>query len=152
MLKLAKLRALNQRGDTIVEVLISIAVVSLILGGAYVTTNNSLQGTRAAQERSDAVKVVESQLEAVKSMAVGNPTALFGAATTGTFCVVNGAPVGVANAGCKVNAKGIATSTQPVFSISITRTNNTFVITNTWNTLKGTQDRIQMTYRVYDNE
>lgn len=150
--KFSALRASNQRGDTIVEVLISIAVVSMILGGAYVTTNNSLQGTRAAQERSDALKVVEGQLEAIKSLAVSNPNSLFGSATTGNFCVANGAVVSSNNAGCRLNAKAVPTTAQPMFTIAVTRTGNTFVIRNTWYTLKGKQDSIQMTYRVYNNE
>ena len=51
-----RLRALSERGDTLVEVLIAIAVVSLILGGAFVTTNKNLQATREAQERGNAQK------------------------------------------------------------------------------------------------
>ena len=158
MLKLSALRVKNQRGDTIVEVLISIAVISLILGGAYVSTNSSLQGTRAAQERSDALKVTESQLEAVKSMALSNPNALFGAPTANgtTFCVSNNAIVSATNAGCKVNAAGTATTAQPAYNIAVTRTTNTttttFVIKTTWDTQKKGKDTVQMTYRVYENE
>ena len=42
----------RQRGDTIVEVLIAIAVIGAVLGGAYVVVNNSANNNQAAQERS----------------------------------------------------------------------------------------------------
>ena len=75
---IGQLAARRQRGDTLVEVLIAIAVVSLILGGAYVTTNRSLYATRAAQERGNALKLAESQIEQLKGIVASNPTAVFG--------------------------------------------------------------------------
>lgn len=46
-----------------VEVLVSMAVVSMILGGAYVTSNKSLLATRDAQEHVQALKLADAQLE-----------------------------------------------------------------------------------------
>jgi len=57
----------NQRGETIVEVLISIAVVSLILTASYALANRSTQATRQSQERSEALKFAEEQLELIKA-------------------------------------------------------------------------------------
>jgi Tfp pilus assembly protein PilV len=53
----------GNRGDTIVEVLIAIALVSLILVGAFVTSNRSLAATRDSQEHSEASQVLQSQIE-----------------------------------------------------------------------------------------
>lgn len=153
MLSLPHLRVRNnERGDTIVEVLISIAVVSLILGGAYVTTNNSLQATRSAEERSDGLKVVESQLESIKGLSVSDPDALY--STTGGFCVSNGVIRASTNAACKVDARGIQTAntTKAAYEISVVRTNSTFVITNNWDALGGGREKLQMTYKVYRND
>jgi prepilin-type N-terminal cleavage/methylation domain-containing protein len=61
------LKRLDQRGDTIIEVLIAIAIGSLILGITYSTMNRSLITGRRAQERSEALKLAESQLERIKS-------------------------------------------------------------------------------------
>jgi len=148
------LRSLGEGGDTIVEVLISIAVISMILGGAYVTTNKSLKGSRAAQERSDALKLVESQVESLKSIAGGtNADAIFGAGTPAKFCVINNTTVVTyTNAGCKVGADGTATTAEPAYNISISRTNgNTFTVTNTWAAIeKNGNDSLQMTYRIYE--
>lgn len=57
----------NQRGDTIVEVMIVVAVLSLILTVSFVTVNRSTQGNRQAQEHSEASKYAESQIELLKT-------------------------------------------------------------------------------------
>ncbi len=59
-------KKLNNRGDTIVEVLIATAVVSMILAGAFVSTNTSSNNTRSAQERGEALKLAETQVELIK--------------------------------------------------------------------------------------
>lgn len=148
------MKRLNQRGDTIVEVLISIAVVSLILGGAYVTTNHSLKASRGAQERTDAVKLVESQIESMKSIAAKTPDALFTTAPS-TFCVTPAqvvVQVVSSNNNCKFSASGAnGNTTEPIYNISATRSGNTFTVTNTWNAIEAdsTTDTVQMSYRMY---
>ncbi len=57
-----------KRGDTIVEVLLAIAIVSAVLAGAYVTTNRSLRVGRDAQEASEALELAEGQIERIKSL------------------------------------------------------------------------------------
>ena len=151
-----RVRKLAERGDTIVEVLISIAVVSLILGGAYVTTNKSLQGTRAAQERSDALKLVEGQLETIKAVAgAGTATSdqLFANGLVQPFCMANQVIVQSSDAKCTMSAKGSPTASQPAYKIEITRPDtNTFVIKATWAAIerKGTNS-LDMTYRIYQH-
>lgn len=143
----------RQRGDTIVEVLIAIAIVSMVLAGAYVTTNRSLQATRAAQERAIALKLGESQIEQIKGLAATNPTVLFGATAPSPFCISSGTglPVAATNAACAVNTSGAPTTQEPVFRISIARTNNDFVLTQTWFNVGGKNtDSLQLRYRVYE--
>lgn len=145
----------RQRGDTIVEVLIAIAVVSLILGGAYVTTNRSLQATRAAEERGNALKLAESQVEQLKGLAKSNPEAIFGSATPLPFCISpnTGQPVAASNADCRLGASGTPTSTQPVFNLSVNRASdgNTFTVTNQWADVSGRiTDNVRLIYRVYE--
>ncbi len=68
-----QLKLRNRRGDTIVEVLIAIAIVSLTLTGAYTSVNRSANATRTAQERAEALKWAETQVEQIKAGAqVGN--------------------------------------------------------------------------------
>jgi Tfp pilus assembly protein PilV len=66
------MKRLMQTGDTIVEVLLAMAVMSLILGGAYSIANRSLIGGRQAQERGEALKFTEAQVEKVKTLAGTN--------------------------------------------------------------------------------
>ena len=142
---------LHQRGDTIVEVLISIAVISLVLGGAYVTTQRSLLASRDAQERGNALKLTEGQLEQLKNIASSsNASTLFGSGTTGTFCVVGGSIVSASNAGCAVDSAGQPTGKEPVYHLSATRSGNTFTVVNTWASLiNSTNDNVQLAYRLY---
>lgn len=53
----------KQAGDTIVEVLIAIAVVSLVLGGAYAIASRSLANSRQAQEHGEALQLANAQIE-----------------------------------------------------------------------------------------
>lgn len=63
-------RKLSQRGDTIVEVLIAIAVASAILGGSYTIANKSSQQIRNAQERTEASKIAAGAVEKLASTIV----------------------------------------------------------------------------------
>jgi type II secretory pathway pseudopilin PulG len=141
----------RERGDTIVEVLITIAVVSLILGGAFVTTNRSLQSVRSAQERSIALKLAESQMERLKSIAATTPASVFGAAAPSTFCISNtNAIISAPSANCGFNSAGAVTSAEPVFKIAITKNGNQFNLTETWFSVSGkATDKLQMKYRIY---
>ncbi|MBP7766916.1 hypothetical protein KA068_00115 [Candidatus Saccharibacteria bacterium] len=61
------MKALNIKGDTIVEVLIAITVMSSILGGAFVSARRSTNATRASQERVEALAVAQGQLERART-------------------------------------------------------------------------------------
>lgn len=77
--------SINSCGDTILEVLVSITVVSLILGASYALANQSTQANRRAQERSEALKYTESQLEQLKAFLSNRSNSL--AAAGNLFCM-----------------------------------------------------------------
>lgn len=143
----------SQKGDTIVEVLIAIAVMTSVLGGAFVMTNRSLQNTRTAQERVNAVKLAESQVELIKNVVATNPDAIFGAGVPAAYCINSaGTVLTSTNAACKVDGAGNATTTQPAFNLSITRSSNTFTVTNSWVSIRGGgNNSVQMKYRAYED-
>ena len=146
---LPKLHLRSERGDTIVEVLISIAIVSLIRGGAYVATNHSLTATRDAQERSDGLKLVESQIEQVKNLASVSPTVIFGTAPS-SYCVSSGAVLPSTDNACKVTAAGVyAAGKVPQYNLAITRSGNVFTVVNSWDGVLGKTAYVQMKYRLY---
>lgn len=144
--------SIKSRGDTMVEVLIAIAVVALVLGGAYVTTNRSLQATRAAEERAVALKLAESQIERVKGLLAADPGSVTGA--TSPFCVSSASnlPVPASDADCAVGANGDPSSAEPVYHLSIAKpTANDFVLTVQWFNVSGQgQDSLQLRYRAYE--
>src|ERR1700733_10377249 len=87
MRRFAQARGNAQRGDTLVEVLAAIVIVATVIGGAYTGSNKSLQSTRSAQERQNALKLSESQIEQLKSQIASDPTKIFGVAVPTKFCL-----------------------------------------------------------------
>jgi len=145
---------LGARGDTVVEVLMSIAVISLVLSGAYVTANRSLQGARLAEERNNALKMAEAQVEQIKYMASLYPDRLFGAGAPASYCLVNSATVASTQATpdpkCKVDSSGTPTTAEPAYTLTITRNVNTFVVTSTWTKFgSNTLNSAELKYRAY---
>ena len=57
----------HQAGDSIIEVLIAMAIVSLILVAAYTISNKNTQSLEANAERVQAQHLVEAQIEALRA-------------------------------------------------------------------------------------
>ena len=112
---LARLR--SERGDTIVEVMIVLAILGLAIGIAYSTANRSLLNARQAQENARATEIAQGQVEALVSLAcpmgyatcpdpndIHSPTyPLFH--RTVAYCIVNNAlpPVDSTNNQCTID-------------------------------------------------
>jgi prepilin-type N-terminal cleavage/methylation domain-containing protein len=60
-------RRMKQRGDTIIEVLLAMVVIGMTLSIGFSIANNALQTGRLAAERSEALKLAETQLEILKA-------------------------------------------------------------------------------------
>jgi type II secretory pathway pseudopilin PulG len=69
-----------------IEVLMSMAILGFALTLAYGMTNRGLAAIRSGQERVEALKVAEQQIERIKAVVISNPAAIY-KATTETFCV-----------------------------------------------------------------
>lgn len=153
-------RQSRQRGDTIVEVLIALAVLGAVLGGAYVVVNRNVRSNQSSQERIQAVKVAESQFERLKIVAANDPSAL----SWTNFCMT---PTNTrANTGqpdCLVDANGVPTTAAPNFRVLIERVawvaipgpgnsqaGSRFRATITWDAFRGTgTDSLNYYYEVY---
>jgi len=135
------MKILNHTGDTIVEVLIAIAIVSVVLGGAYVSANNSLTGTRQAQERGESLKLAEEQIERLSEAKI-NP-AVF---TQTNFCINNTLQLKPdTDPACQQAPQGGV-----VYKTSIARTGNTFTINNSWERAGGGgNEQLSLIYRLY---
>lgn len=145
-----RLKRLGNRGDTIVEVLLAIAVVSAVLGGAYVATNRSLGGVRQSQERGEALKFVEGQLERLKEAAQTDPALpandVF-ITSTNPFCLNNS--LAVQNPGSASCNQGTDSRYHLEIERSLADDTYTFTARATWTRLGGAQDELELIYRTY---
>ena len=146
---LHRLRALNrqQTGDTIVEVLICIAVVSTILAGAFVVSNRSSVAVRTSEEHAQALQYLQGQIEQLRADAA---TKLYVDPSFSTpFCYkTDGSIVAATDPGCKqgqdnryvltIERNGAPIGTQKTAS---------FKATVTWESLSGGSNQEHLFYR-----
>jgi prepilin-type N-terminal cleavage/methylation domain-containing protein len=119
--------AMNQRGDTIIEVLIAIAIVSLVLTTAYAITNKNTQAIQANEERLQAQRLVESQIELLSTKS---------ASLTSSYTCFDAS--GVPNSANACVRSGIAGS-GATYTISVTQNpvNSVYTVKATWASLTG---------------
>lgn len=83
-------------GDTIIEVLIALSILSFALTTAYSTVNRSMQSARNSQEHSEALQYLNSQVELARAAATN--LGLYG---PGSFCMdATATRVLLSNAAC----------------------------------------------------
>jgi type II secretory pathway pseudopilin PulG len=157
----------NSRGDTIVEVLIAMAVASAILGSSFLVVNRTLKNSRQAQEHSEVLKIAQSQLEQLKAYA-GDPThaaALNSVLSTNKpFCMVDGSPVNFSAAAISntlpqieaaypVGCKQLGTVDYRTGIIYEPGTaspyDDVYVAQVDWPGATGGQDKVSLSYRIY---
>lgn len=132
---------LNHRGDTIIEVLLAIAVVSFALGGAYVSSNRSLNASRQAEERVEALKLAEGQLERVKLLSKVYANGMHDGDSV--FCIDNG------------NAKTTAPCNDSTLGVNYQLTINRsaahiFTVTARWDRAGGNgQEELVLSYKLH---
>ncbi len=90
--------ARNTKGDTIIEVIICLAVIAGLLTTTFVTANRHTQSVRQSQERSEALQYVRGQIEILKKHAAKVPTPDL----TGVYCLV-------------IDAGGVISKSSPTF-------------------------------------
>ena len=157
----------NQKGDTIVEVLISIVIIALILTGAYETANASLKSIIDSQERTQALGYAQDQVEDLRTEAAiffdgGTANSQYSIPTPGdVFCFNSTAtPVGYTTTGAvpascqqttggttytaQIESQGKTSPTDPSI------TTYTFRINISWPSISvnATTDQINIYYRV----
>jgi type II secretory pathway pseudopilin PulG len=76
----------RQAGDTIVEVLIAMAVIAMILAGAFVVTSRSTHAVRDSEEHAQALELLQGEVERVRSQAMSSTSAVYG---PNIFCIDN---------------------------------------------------------------
>lgn len=157
------MRKLQQTGDTIVEVLIVMAVISLVLVVSFVTSNRSLKSVQDAQEHTNAQQLVASQIEQLRTLAASATDDEHNVFTYASgFCVYNNNSSGssvltlasaATSPNCRVDSGGKPTTAQPEYNVKITRSCSTgclFTVTADWpSILDSSTGNVTMYYRLY---
>lgn len=158
-------KKLTAAGDTIVEVIIVLAVLGLALGISYATANRSLIGVRQAQENSQATALLQAQVEKLRALActtgIGNCSNASGAniyqpggikfcvtGTSGNYLVIQSSNAAYA-ADCQ--------NQDSLYDIAIVYVPNSnvpqggsFTLTATWPDIAGQgTDTVTLSYRLY---
>lgn len=141
-------------GDTIVEVMIAMAILGLVLGTSYATAAQSLQVGRRAQERTEATKLVEAQLEQLKFYSKDAAMNIFNtAAGARQFCIKNGTKHLIAGsfddhvsypAECKDGLYSVGVQYDPA-------ANDTFIVQARWDRLGNlaVTENVLVRYRMH---
>lgn len=153
------MKRLTQTGDTIVEVLIALVIVSTIMGGAYLSSNSSLTNSRQSQERGEALKYVETHLERLRANAATDN----GIFSEEKFCFdTNGTVTSLSKLPAATAADDdFSTAEYPTacnyggipYHLSVVQdnTNNVFVVRARWDSANGKErDEVKILYRVDD--
>lgn len=140
MQKFIKLR---NRGDTIIEVMIVLAVLGLAIGIAYATANRSLLNARQAQENAQATALAQSQVEALRPLADSTTQNIF---QSGPYCISQNPPYTVQT------GSNCSRGTIP-YTIAITYTSSptdTFTVKVNWPGVMGEgDDTVTLVYRLH---
>lgn len=95
----------SEAGDTIVEVMIVVAILGLAFSSSYAIANTSVIKTRNSQEHSEALQYLNSQVELLRN---ASPDAVTAVKTLGQFCmnITTGLPVLLPNGACAQGTDG----------------------------------------------
>ena len=126
-----------QAGDTIVEVMIAIVVISTVLAGAFLVSRTSLKNVRDSEEHSQALKLAQGQVELLRQAAGRVPN---GSSFPASFCL-NGSGTVQTGAACTT---GLYTLSVKSFSAVA----NTYQVTAKWASISGGTGQVQIAYRV----
>ncbi|HEY5442286.1 MAG TPA: type II secretion system protein [Candidatus Saccharimonadales bacterium] len=153
----------DHRGDTIVEVIIVLAILGSAISISYATANRSLLDARQAQEASQATELIQSQLESLRTMAdnpkldnLGNPDPnyIFPPAQQ-PFCLVvdNTGTSNIhfpADPGAPCHLNNLYDITITYHPSGLVPVGGAFTITATWDDVEGQgQDTASLAYNLY---
>ncbi|HET7320072.1 MAG TPA: hypothetical protein VFI84_00625 [Candidatus Saccharimonadales bacterium] len=156
------LHRLNQGGDTIVEVLVALAILGSALGIGYAAASSGLRGTQQASEHSQALKIAQAQAEMLEINSANS--SLYN--TANAFCYnsttytdwtgISSHPPASASSDPLDSTDYPGGCIQNFFHTSVaysgTSPNDTFTITVRWAAITGHgNDQVQLNYRVHQS-
>jgi prepilin-type N-terminal cleavage/methylation domain-containing protein len=155
MLKKFKIGLTGSRGDTIVEVMVVLAVLGLAIGISYATANRSLLDARQAQENAQATELAQSQIESLRTLTPAADTAIptKDIFQTGLLYCINGNyNVATGNSCNQGSIPYNMAVTYVAASPPAPLPGGTFTITVTWPDVEGQgNDTVTLVYRLYQS-
>jgi len=139
-----------QRGDTIVEVLVSITILALVLTITFVSTSRSLRQGDSADNRQTATSFAQQQIELIKNIPTASASEYNSLSPTQNFMVCSDGSLKI------ITTAGSNPCSSPSlgqYSVSDQFDNATglFTITTTWpgsSTSSGSNDQLTVYYKV----
>jgi type II secretory pathway pseudopilin PulG len=152
------LNHLRQTGDTIIEVMVVLAVLGLAISISYTTANRSLLNARQAQENSEATELLQSQIESLRTLSANvpaSPNYIFLPAAKQPFCVdpsgnvvILPLVVGLATPCRYSNLYDVTITYVPDITPGVV--GGTFQLVATWPDVQDQgQDTVTLSYRYY---
>lgn len=144
------MKVLKETGDTLVEVLLALAIVGMVLGVAYGAASRSTRVGRLAQERTEALKLAETQIERMKAMTtrVDGGGLFIEPPTNSSFCVDSGlVKVATSNPACTIGLYNIRNEYNPVPASRVVRVHVTWE--QQGGNSGGTRPEVLMLYKLY---
>lgn len=151
-----RLKRLNQRGDTIVEVMLVLAIVGLAVGISFATADSSLSQVTASSQNTQSTALLQQQIERLRSL-VANPSTspnyIF--RTSGYYCVDASDNVIATFTGTNLTNYTIypAACVSGGYHIAVSyngTSDPTFTTTAYWDDIQGHgQDSATLTYRMH---
>lgn len=159
-------KPLNQAGDTLVEVLIAIAIISSVLTGAFMVSQRSTMAVRSSQEQGEMLQLLQGQIELIRGIAMdatSDADPIFSTAEPKYFCIdpaskarvnfTSGFSFPSSNqdvdtgfaTGCKNLGAGEHYNVAAVYSGDV---ENIFTVTGLWDGPSGRKKEV-LYYRVY---
>ena len=137
----------RQAGDTIVEVLIAIAVIATILAGAFVLSRNSLKQVRDSEERAQATNLLHGQIEQLRAIGNGGDHEVQTEIKSGMKFCLSGAAL-APSANCQhMGDNGLYTVVMQTDPTPTSAGTYTVTGTVTWPSVNGNTSRVQLVYR-----
>lgn len=137
----------KQAGDTIVEVLLAIGVITAVLAGAYTTTRRNLNTSTAGREHDLGAKLAQNQVEMLKA---GLTQEGFVPPVT-DFCLVDSGTTvtSVASSDPQCSAATVSGAGTP-FTVQVTQPDpNLYRVHVEWDRISGGTDQVDYFYRDY---
>lgn len=160
----------QQAGDTIVEVLIAVAIVGAVLAGAFTVSQKSVVAVRSSQEQGEMLQILQSQIELVRAHALVTSPPVTGVYATNPryFCMSETTKLRVPQPRLGQNLPAIDNDDytnyetackfgpNDLYSVAIRYDAGTanpgdekFTFVGRWDRIGGGKNQEQLSYRVY---